>query len=1161
MTKQLPLGFDDAPDATEPRAPGMSTPAAGSSTGDGGGVSTSGARDPFIARLAELCREHPTRAKWVVVPTHAVGHTLGDRLAREGTSWANLRFVTPLDLAIRMAGPFLVERGVEPSEELLGPALMMQLLSELEEGAGSLSSASVPEKVPVPCSPSTPGPDATPDSRVVSRGYFAPLASHAPLAVALWNTLRELRYAGLRSTDLPREAFASAEKHAELVALFEAYEHYLEANNVADMPLVFDEALRQLLGGVTTRGRGFSGDVRGRPEGLPYSDGPSADPDPSLEARVPNAERQVPNAQYCPIAPTDVVLELPDTAWHPIVRRFLDALPGQRVFPRALLVPGLEPSARFRVLAARAERVAPSPESDASRLRFLRAPDQAGPTQNDGTLDLFHAGGRDAEVEEVCRRIFTTGRSLDEVEIACATPDHALLAWEKARRLEWPVTIASGLPAPMTRPGRALLDWCSWIEGGFAASDLRRMLQSGDLAPVPFAEEPRLSTSQAGRLLLRAEATWGRDTYARTLLAHVTREESRAREDDEAGAAWRRQRAAQTQRLLAWVSGLLDAIPEAGTQGTVALAQLLDAASTFLEENVARASDVDAAAYLALADAIAGLRALSARHVPLTLALRFVTDAVESLSVGRSRPRPGHLHVSPLVDAGGDARPLLFTVGLEEARVFGAAVEDPVLLDAERHAIGRAHGNAHLLRTAHDRLDETVYAIVLKMATLGCTSERVTLSFSAVDTRDFRETFPSWLILQAYRLKEGKSELGYEALRAWLAEPVSAVPIDRDQALTDDRWWLLARRREHGPDAAQTATEAFPSIARGARAAEERASSVLTAFDGLVPDAGRTLDPTRSGRAISPTALEDAAKCPFRFFLKNGLGIEAVDEGQREADVWLDPLTRGAELHALYAALTRRARDGGRRISCRDDLAWFLARGRARLEELRTEMPPPSDEVFVAEKTEFEEDLAAFIEAEEELRGVEPLAFEVGFGRPLGDDEEPLAQEEPVNIHVGRTRALRVAGRIDRIDRGKPHEYHVVDYKTGRYWRSDYDGVFVGGIRLQHALYGRAAEALLAQIDRKARVTQGVYWFPTGRGWGKRVVIDRPSDEALAAVMDDLTTVIGDGAFTQTADERECRWCDFAAACGREPWTSATRKVEANVDARLAAWRRLKERR
>ena len=1152
MTKQqLPLGFDDEPEGPEEPEPRTGDPAAsgvGPAGGDGDRVSTSRVRDPFVAQLAELCCAHPTRAKWVVVPTHAVGNTLGDRLAREGTSWANLRFVTPLDLATRIAGPFLVERGIDPSEEPLGPALMMRLLSDLENvpkmgtgtvsemGTRSVSSASGPETVRVPIF-------------AASVGYFAPLAAHTTLAVALWNALRESRYAGLWATDLPRDAFASADKHAELGALFDAYARVLETNRVADLPLVFDEALRQL-SGVPPLAQGVSPASR---DGEPMADGRGS------------------TAAYCPIAPTDLVLELPDVAWPPIVRRFLDALPGQRVTPRALLVPGLDPSPRFCALAAPADRVGPVPfpgasaesavspiaKSDSARLRFLRVPDQAGPVRDDGTLDLFHAGGRDAEIEEVCRRIFASGRPLDAAEIACATPDHALLAWEKARRLDWPVTIGTGLPAAMTRPGRALLDWCAWIEGGFAASDLRHMLQSGDLAPGPFADEPRLSASQAARLLLRAETTWGRDTYARTLSAYIAREESRAREEDGAGAAWRRQRAAQAQRLLAWVSALLAAIPEPGSQGTVALPQVLDAASGFLEQNVARASDFDAAAYLVLADAVSGLRALGRAHIPLALGLRFLTDAVESLNVGRGRPRPGHLHVSALADAGADARPLVFIVGLEEARVFGTAVEDPVLLDTERRAIGCARGDEHLLRTASDRLDEAVYAIVLKIATLGCTSERITLSFSAVDTRDSRETFPSWLILQAYRLKEGEATLGYGALRAWLREPASAVPADADRALTDDRWWLAAARKGD----VQHPAEAFPSIAHGARAARERASDALTAFDGLVPEAGQLLDPTRNGRAISPTTLEDAAKCPFRFFLKSGLGIEAVDERERDADVWLDPLTRGAELHDLYAALTRRARNASRRVTRTDDLAWFLERGRARLETLRSEIPPPSEEVFVAEKAEFEEDLAAFIEAEEELRGVEPLAFEVGFGRPPGDEDEPLAREEPVEIRVDRRRTLRVAGRIDRIERGKAHEYHVVDYKTGRYWRDDYGGTFVGGALLQHALYGRAAEALLAEIDRKARVTQGIYWFPTGRGWGKRVVIDAPTDDALAAVMGDLTAVIGDGAFTQTPDKDECRWCDFSAACGREPWNGAARKVAADVDGRLAAWRRLKERR
>src|SRR5438046_3511226 len=76
--------------------------------------------DPFLEQLKGLCANYPTRAKWVFVPTHALGRTLGDRLVLEGTNWANLRFVTPLDIALRMCAPFLVERGIDPSAEELG---------------------------------------------------------------------------------------------------------------------------------------------------------------------------------------------------------------------------------------------------------------------------------------------------------------------------------------------------------------------------------------------------------------------------------------------------------------------------------------------------------------------------------------------------------------------------------------------------------------------------------------------------------------------------------------------------------------------------------------------------------------------------------------------------------------------------------------------------------------------------------------------------------------------------------------------------------------------------------------------------------------------------------------------------------------------------------
>src|SRR5688572_28044674 len=137
--------------------------------------------DPFVQQLADMCRAHVTRCKWVFVPSHAVGHTIGERIALSGTNWLNLRFVTPLDVALRMGTPFLVERGIDPSEEGLGPALMMRLLLEL------------PEK----------------------DGYFRPLADLPTLAKALWTTVRELLMAGVKSGGLKALAFESPAQHAE----------------------------------------------------------------------------------------------------------------------------------------------------------------------------------------------------------------------------------------------------------------------------------------------------------------------------------------------------------------------------------------------------------------------------------------------------------------------------------------------------------------------------------------------------------------------------------------------------------------------------------------------------------------------------------------------------------------------------------------------------------------------------------------------------------------------------------------------------------------------------------------------------------------------------------------------------------------------------------
>ena len=75
-----------------------------------------------------------------------------------------------------------------------------------------------------------------------------------------------------------------------------------------------------------------------------------------------------------------------------------------------------------------------------------------------------------------------------------------------------------------------------------------------------------------------------------------------------------------------------------------------------------------------------------------------------------------------------------------------------------------------------------------------------------------------------------------------------------------------------------------------------------------MPAAGPVLDPGLPGKVISPTQLEDAASCPFRHFLKRGLGVQAIESGERDHDAWLNPLLKGTLLHDLYARLLRRCR-------------------------------------------------------------------------------------------------------------------------------------------------------------------------------------------------------------------------------------------------------------
>ena len=151
--------------------------------------STSPATATLVAELARACEASPLEEKVLVAPSLFAGHTLVERLAREGHSWIHLRVETVRTLALGVVGPELAREGLRVLSRAQALALVEQACAEaLRPGA-----------------------------------YFGALRERPGLHRALQRTLEELRAAGIGPRGIPAAAFTDRRKPRELRAILERY--------------------------------------------------------------------------------------------------------------------------------------------------------------------------------------------------------------------------------------------------------------------------------------------------------------------------------------------------------------------------------------------------------------------------------------------------------------------------------------------------------------------------------------------------------------------------------------------------------------------------------------------------------------------------------------------------------------------------------------------------------------------------------------------------------------------------------------------------------------------------------------------------------------------------------------------------------------------------
>lgn len=1008
----------------------------------------------LVQNLRELCAERVLDEKWLIAPSRRVGMQWLDSVARSGQPVLNFRVKTLRGLALELAAPLMRERGLELVGGMRAQVLTDRVFGRLRERGN---------------------------------GYLSVLKPGPGLTETLARAVRDLRVAGLVSSDLRPGQFEVLSKGTDVIELTSGYEKELESRRLAD-----------------------------------YSD--------ALRLAAERLESESP-----PLGGSNVVV-MPDYSaaeLKGLQLRFWETIPEANRVVLESDLPG---------------ETAGRKATNLSLMYFVADPAAAPPPGAvDGTVGIFRAVGEVNEVREVLRRCVERGISFDDVEILHTDNDtYVPLIFELCCRLKpddpasIPVTFADGIPVGYSRPARALLGWLSWITADYPQSILVNLVADG-LVRFDGSETRGLSSARLGAILRAVPIGGGRDRYLpliegelRALGRQLDEEDITDEPEDE--ELTREERAWRAERLRKRIAGL-EAL-RAMTAGLLALAppnpcsqhDYLQRARDFLASSTRAPGEFNQYCLKRLVDDIGAMAAcLTDGDSEGFNPADWLADLQRETPIEGKGPRPGCLYVSSVRGGGHSGRRHTFIIGLDDSRFPGTGRQDPLLLDGERERISGE------LPTGAGRLRRDVDDFARLLA--GIRGE-LTLGYCCRSLSDDREMFPSPVVLSAYRILD-RRDGDQRDLARWVGDPASFAPSEPGRCIDGTEWWLSRTcGAEEAEGLERTIALSFTNLARGFAAAASRASDEFTEYDGYVPEAGAGCDPAcPDGPVLSASRLQTFASCPLEYFFKYVLKVEPPEKYELDPTVWLDPGQRGELLHSAFREFMSRLADRDQKPDFSRDAGLLGEVLDDEIARWESRLPAPSLAVCERERQELCLTARIFLQEEHEhCRDCRPAYFEVSIGLEPDGQGCSLDCPDPVSIDLPGGMVIRVRGRIDRIDELPPDQgprFAVWDYKTGSTYGYKLNDPFRQGRHVQNALYLELAAARLAELHPGASVVRSGYFFPGTRAHGERISWEEADLAGAGPILARLCTMLATGCFPFTDDpDTDMAFSDYVPAFG-----------------------------
>ena len=767
-------------------------------------------------------------------------------------------------------------------------------------------------------------------------------------------------------------------------------------------------------------------------------------------------------------------------------------------------------------------------------------------------LQIISAPGEPREVREVIRMMLQVSRErgipLHEMGILLRSPrDYSRLFREAFDGLGIHPYLRDGLPLIETQAGRSLLLLLGILNKNFSRQSLMEFATFARLNPCLFSSQEKepISPPRWDAISIQAGIVEGEKEWEERLgrLKQSWKQKAEAGEgEDEEQKGISKENLIALDQLIEFIKKLSKSLQRLKDSNLWSgnVKGLLEAFESFVEQDDES---------LLIKQAIRRLSELDATDIPPSQAdfTRLVEEVLqeEIIPVGRFQ-RNGPTVVN-LMAARGVPFTMMIIPGVVEKSFPPLIRQDAILLDQERKVLNLALSGKEVVPLpfkAEGRLDEE--RLLFRLA-IGAAKEKLILSFPRIEIGTGRERLPSSFLLATVKAVTGRSInfQEFEKFHGFSRVSLSEVGVSNpEKALDEVEYDLSVGQREIGEKRSESMLylkEISPFFGKGLQLESYRwEKNTFTPFEGVLSSKGacKILKERHSisKKSISPTRLENYASCPYQYFLKVIMEIEALTEPEKVSKI--SPLDKGSLIHSiLWEFFTDLKKARGDRLSLEQ-------KDRKRLLKI-------ADEEFIkfkqggvtgypmlweVEKKSILDDLIYLFNEELGNKDFVPTYFEVSYGMKLpGSQKCEISSEKPILITLGGQK-ISLRGRIDRIDlkeEGGRVKAKVIDYKSGGTYAKQND--FQGGTTLQLPLYLYASEHLLKHLHKDIEVECAEYYYLQERRKKRHVRFEstelKKREGDLHSIIKTITGGIEEGMFIARPNPL-CRNCDFKLVCG-----------------------------